>query len=242
MKQKVGMSVGVVMLPATVRDHPVLWAALSHEVCGHDVVHADDGLLPEMAAAVQSLFAPVSAPRKPLDGASLNALIWSHWMDEAAADVYGVLNIGPAFVLNLAAFLAAFRARLAMDFQNKPRPATPAVSTDAAPQEDKTIDDHPVDVLRLHLAAGAIEAMGALDSARRSAYLDSVEAVAATLAAGAKEVSLAGPVPGPAGPIPVETKIPRAEAAAAAPRRQGDCDPQVQAAERAFDSADRDLG
>jgi hypothetical protein len=216
MKQKVGMSVGVVMLPATVRDHPVLWAALSHEVCGHDVVHADDGLLSEMAATVRSLFAPASAPRKPLDGAGLNALIWSYWMDEAAADVYGVLNMGPAFVFNLAAFLAAFRARLAMDFQNKPRPAKPAVSTDAAPREDKTMDDHPVDVLRLHLAAGAIEAMDALDATRRSAYLDSVEAVAATLAAGAKEVSLAGLVPGPAGPILVETKIPLAETAAAA--------------------------
>jgi hypothetical protein len=205
MKQKVGMSIGVVMLPATVREHPVLWAALSHEVCGHDVVHADAGLLPEMAVAARALFAHDT----------LNALIWSYWMDEAAADVYGVLNMGPAFVLNLAAFLAAFRARLAMDFQNKPRPAKPAISTEAAPHQDKTMDDHPVDLLRLHLAAGAIEAMSALNAAKRSDYLHSVEAVAELLAAGAKEISLEGIVIG--GPAePVKAKVPLAEAAAAA--------------------------
>lgn len=205
MKQKVGMSIGVVMLPATVREHPVLWAALSHEVCGHDVVHADEGLLPEMAVAARRLFARDS----------LDALIWSYWMDEAAADVYGVLNMGPAFILNLAAFLAAFRARLPVDFQNKPRPAKPAVSTDAEPHEDKTMDDHPVDVLRLHLAAGAIEAMNGLNAAKRSDYLHSVEAVAELLAAGAKDISLEGTVVG--GPAePVKAKVPLAEAAKAA--------------------------
>jgi hypothetical protein len=218
MKQKVGMSIGVVMLPAPVRNHPVLWAALSHEVCGHDVVHADDGLLPEMAAAVSALFAPDFESRKHPDSKTLNALIWSYWMDEAAADVYGVLNMGPAFALNLAAFLAAFRARLAVDFQGKARPTRPALATEASPHEDHTLDDHPVDLLRLHLAAGAIEAMSALDAAKRSDYLHSVEAVAEAVADGAREVSLTGIVPGPAGPIPVEAKIPLAEAAAAARR------------------------
>src|SRR5436190_5825809 len=54
MKDKVGVSIGVVSLPATYRDHPVLWSALSHEVGGHDVVHADAGLVAEMAGKTRS--------------------------------------------------------------------------------------------------------------------------------------------------------------------------------------------
>jgi len=96
MKQKFGLSIGVVSLPATYRDHPVLWAGLSHEVGGHDVVHADDGLVAEMVTKTRALLTPHFAPRRHLDTATLNALIWSFWMDEAAADVYGILNMGPA--------------------------------------------------------------------------------------------------------------------------------------------------
>ncbi len=48
MQQKVGVSIGVVSLPATYRDHPVIWAGLAHEVGGHDITHADGSLLEEM--------------------------------------------------------------------------------------------------------------------------------------------------------------------------------------------------
>ena len=50
MMEKFGTPIGMVSLPATYRDHPVLWACLSHEVGGHDVVHADVGLVEEMQA------------------------------------------------------------------------------------------------------------------------------------------------------------------------------------------------
>jgi hypothetical protein len=43
MFKRFGTPIGVVSLPATYRDHPIVWASLSHEVCGHDVVHADEG-------------------------------------------------------------------------------------------------------------------------------------------------------------------------------------------------------
>ena len=112
MKQKFGVSIGVVSLPATYRDHPVIWAGLSHEVGGHDVVHADAGLLEEMVKqGAARCWRRISHRGAITTTAALNALIWSYWMDEAAADVYGVLNMGPIFALNLAGFLAAFRAR-----------------------------------------------------------------------------------------------------------------------------------
>jgi hypothetical protein len=46
---------GVVSLPAVYRDHPVLWTSLSHETGGHDVIHADVDLMPEMQAGVIKL-------------------------------------------------------------------------------------------------------------------------------------------------------------------------------------------
>jgi hypothetical protein len=221
MQQHFGMSIGVVSLPATYRDHPVIWASLSHEVCGHDVVHADDDLLPEMIAATRALLAPGFAPRKHLDTATLNALIWSYWMDEAAADVYGALNMGPAFIFNLTAFLAAFRARIAVTVHHKPRPAKPVVSTEAHPRDaehgDNKMDDHPIDILRLHLAAGAIEAMTALSAKKRADYVAGVEALAEAVAGGAKEVTIEGIIDvGPADRIPIKAAIPMSEAAAAA--------------------------
>src|SRR5690349_5040991 len=158
MLKRFGTPIGVVSLPATYRDHPIIWASLSHEVCGHDVVHADEGLLPELTEAVRTALAPHFAPGKNADPATLNALIWSYWMDEAVADVYGVMNMGPLFPINLGAFLAAYRARLGRQREAE----HPLLSTEALQRPDGSMDDHPIDVLRLHLAIGAIESLGEL--------------------------------------------------------------------------------
>jgi hypothetical protein len=196
MRQFFGVSIGVVSLPATYRDHPVIWASLTHEVCGHDVVHADEGLVPEMVAAVRARLAPNFKPRKNLDTAALNALIWSYWIDEAAADVYGVLNMGPSFPLNLAAMLAAFRGRIVVDRKHQPRPAKPLVATRADPLDhehgDDKMDNHPIDLLRFYLAAGAIETMTKLNAGARADYVASVEAVTKAVAGGATEISVKG--------------------------------------------------
>jgi hypothetical protein len=196
MHQYFGLPIGIVSLPATYRDHPVIWASLTHEVCGHDVVHADDGLVPEMVAAVRAKLAPGFAPRKNLDTAALNALIWSYWIDEAAADVYGVLNMGPSFPLNLAGLLAAFRGRINVDLRHQPRPAQPLVSTRADPRDhehgDDKMDDHPIDLLRFYLAAGVIETMTKLNAGKRADYVADVEAVAKAVAGDATEISVKG--------------------------------------------------
>jgi len=217
MQQHLGIAIGIVSLPATYRDHPVIWSVLSHEVCGHDVVHADDGLLGEMIGAMQTLLAPNFSPHKRLDAAALNALLWSYWMDEAAADVYGVLNMGPAFAPSLAAFLAAFRGHL----KGGKRPDAPTVATDASPRDneggDDTLQDHPIDLLRFYLLLGAIDAMPKLDSAKRAAYVASIEAIATLIGGGANTIHVEGMVNlGPGKRIPVKDDIPLQQATDAA--------------------------
>jgi hypothetical protein len=216
-----GIEIGIVSLPATYRDHPVIWSVLSHEVCGHDVVHADAGLLAEMTEAVQGLLAPDFSPHGRLDNAALNALLWSYWMDEAAADVYGVLNMGPAFAPSLAAFLAAFRCHIKTDVKGEPPPAKPVVAVEASPRDneggDDTLEDHPVDILRFHLMLGATEAMAKLDAAKRADYVAAIEGIARVIGGGADTIHIQGQVRlGSGQPIPVKADMPLAEAAAAA--------------------------
>ena len=119
-QQALDSSIGVVSLPSVYRDQPVLWAALAHETGGHDVVHADADLLPQLRDGVQKLFpgGTVGATGQ-VSMQRLQGILWAYWMDEAVADVYGVLNIGPTFGINLAAFFAALNNA----FHPSPTPA-----------------------------------------------------------------------------------------------------------------------
>jgi hypothetical protein len=190
MKEKFGLSIGVVSLPATYCNDPVIWAGLSHEIGGHDVVHADAGLVEEMESKTRALLAPVFKPRRNHDNATLNALIWSYWMDEAAADVYGVLNMGPSFALNLAGFLAAFRAKR----RGQTAAGDPFVTNDTAVLPNGDMDAHPVDLLRFQIAIGAVEGLKGLSAGRRNDYVASIEAVADLVGFGVTEIGLRGRV------------------------------------------------
>jgi len=190
-----GAAVGIVSLPSTYRDDPVIWAALAHETGGHDVLHADTNLLPELEEGVRNLFGGTPAPgKKPTDQQFLG-LLWSYWMDEAASDVYGLLNIGPTFALNLAAFFAALIARFGMD-QHKPIGRFPFLSADSGPDapNDPALDVHPTDLLRLYLAIGVIQSLTNLSPATRTAYISDIETIAGLCAQGATEITINGAI------------------------------------------------
>lgn len=190
-----GGAVGVVSLPSTYRDHPVLWASLAHETGGHDVLHADEGLLPELRQAVGTFFGGGVIP----SGGQITVnqflgLLWSHWMDEAASDVYGVMNIGPEFGLNLVTFFAALSERI----QPTGKPSL-RTSSGPAPQTG-VLDPHPTDTLRPYLIKGATEALQGLSGARRNQYAEDLAGLAQLTGGDAATVKLQGLIP--TGPRP----------------------------------------
>jgi hypothetical protein len=219
MQQEFDIDVGVVSLPSAMRDQPILWASLAHEVGGHDVLHADDGLLEEIARKLKQHFGGGTIHSGgTITLSQLLSLIWPWWVDEAASDIYGLLNIGPTFALNLAFFFASFRAPKGGLKPNDP----PRLETDSGFQLDdpaKALDVHPTDILRLSLAIGAIQSLTALSQSTRSAYISDLRQLITLCGAGAQSVRLVGNVftdNSHATPVQVEVPIAPMQAAAEA--------------------------
>lgn len=201
----VGSSVGIVSLPSTYSDHPVIWAALAHETGGHDIVHAIPGLLADLTALPLAL-APSLVASLGVDAwnAQMLGMLWRYWIDEAAADVCATLNMGPSFALNFTALLAAFHSR------SGPTPA-PALWTSAIAQPGQPLDPHPVDILRLGLAIGAVGSLQGLNVATRQSYVLLLSQIAQAFGAATDTVTITGeiPVPGSAS-IPLTLTLPLA--------------------------------
>ncbi|GEM_PF-580281 len=178
-----GGNIGVVSMPSTFMDHPFLFGSLAHETGGHDVIHADHGLMQELRQQVYSVF-PASADQ-------WKAVLWDYWMDEAAADIYGVLNMGPSFGYNLAMLLAVFIGQFA-----KPKAKTPALRNASGTDENGDFDVHPTDLLRLGLIQGAVETLSGLNQSTRNSYIDELTALGAFLGTGATTIELMGTATG----------------------------------------------
>jgi hypothetical protein len=194
--------VGVVCLPSTYIDHTLLWSVLAHEAGGHDVLSADATLLPELEGDVRSLMGggPIY-PGKKWSRAQFLGFLWQYWLEESAADVYAVLNMGPAYALAVAAYTAALNhhiykaVQLELEQQLEQasgRPEEPRIREaltiilDRVERGEKgpilnvgpsgrpgmhDLDTHPTDILRLHLLKGAIESLVGLQEDRQKYYL-----------------------------------------------------------------------
>lgn len=205
-----GAAIGVVSLPAVYRDHPVLWTSLSHETGGHDVIHADVNLMPEMRAKVrQALGGPDTiSSTANLTQQQTIALLWDYWMDEAAADIYGVMNVGPIFGHNLAVFFAALNAQATQT-------DTPSLRTQSGfdPNDpNQALDPHPTDLLRLSLVQGAVQGLTGLAKNTITAYSADYDALAKICAPDATKIDIAGNVLlGPGQVVPVQASFPLAD-------------------------------
>jgi hypothetical protein len=177
MAKETGSAVGVVSLPASYRNHPILWSTLAHEVCGHDVVHTDPTLIPELVKEVRKLFVGRNfSPREKPDINNLNALLWSYWIDEAVSDVYAIMNMGPTYALILIALISSMVMR--DQIESGSRKGLGKLPNKSEPLDvdrgDMRMDGHPTDILRPYVALGAIEALKGLSSKVRKAYSKAV--------------------------------------------------------------------
>jgi len=174
-KDLASIPIGVVSLPGSYREHPLLWPSLAHETGGHDVLHADPGLLRELANGVANL------PHLPPGIGRL----WAGWMDEAASDVYGLLNIGPSFAISLSAFFYALRASTA-----RRKPKLGAISNMLQVQGNVPLDVHPVDILRIPLAIGVTSQLTSLSASAKSQWLDVLGSLVTEAAGGATAIDV----------------------------------------------------
>jgi len=203
-KSLIGAGIGVVSMPATYANDPLIWAALAHETGGHDVTHADAGLLDELAQNILMALAGMPPPQ----GISREDLaqLWAYWIDEASADVYGILNIGPAFAPNLAVFFSALGA------EGADVPPTLRMESGFDPNDpSQALDPHPTDILRLHLAAGVIDMLAGLSKDSRDKYNQMIDDLAAMLATGST-VTIKGNIPLSRDNLqPIDVQVPLAD-------------------------------
>ena len=167
---RLGMEMSVVSMPPAYARNIALWAALGHETGGHDILHADEGLLAEIATLVErrildagkkrplrGTFAQVNGRRVPV--AEFAAYYWKHCIDETASDVCGLINLGPAAGVGLAVLLIPIR-------------------NNTLPTVNHVEDVHPIDALRIFLAAEVVEDIPDLELSLARAWSKALAAVA----------------------------------------------------------------
>ncbi len=142
----------IVNLPPSNARHGILaWAALGHEIGGHDILHADTGLLPELADKVNQALNNVNLGDPFPD-------YWSERIDETASDVLGILNMGPAAGVGLIGYFRGLNAAFTGS----------AVLRNNGPDQDP----HPADILRGFLAASCVRRLGFSGAAAWAAAIE----------------------------------------------------------------------
>ncbi|CAM0117262.1 hypothetical protein [Rhabdochlamydiaceae symbiont of Dictyostelium giganteum] len=131
-----GVKVGIVNVPKRYAEgSAIAWGCLGHEVAGHDILATYPGSRKELEEKI----------RQNLINQNLSLTLehWENRVEETAADILGVLNMGPAAAFSLIAFLRILRS-------------TPSQTLIA---EVYLKDKHPADLARGFLLANAVSFM-----------------------------------------------------------------------------------
>jgi hypothetical protein len=165
------MNMAVVSLPPAYSRNIALWSANGHEVAGHDILHADEGLLNELEhVIVEEMHNSDILNNKSIEYygrqiplSEFAGLYWRHTMDEAASDILGLLNIGPAAGVCGALIFISF---------------TEAASGKRILRNNNRVGAvHPIPALRVLLAADVIRNIPQLDYAQSKKWADSLESL-----------------------------------------------------------------
>jgi len=131
------LNAAIVSLPPNARLGGLLaWTTLPHETAGHDVLHADKGLIDELKNVIYS------GLMKKFPTTPFLASYWSQCVDETMSDICGLLNGGPAVGMGLVGY---FRGMFGGHLRN----------IGALPPGDT----HPIDILRGFIAARVVSQM-----------------------------------------------------------------------------------
>jgi hypothetical protein len=165
------MNMSVVSMPPAYAKNIALWSAIGHETGGHDVLHADEGLLNELEDVVVEQIMKddklkghqVKYNGRQLSLAEFGARYWKYTMDETASDVCGLLNLGPAAGIGLAVLL--------ISIIEKRTGKRNLVSS------GPISDVHPIHAVRVLLAADVIRNIPDLDASAASSWSDALERI-----------------------------------------------------------------
>ena len=155
------MKMSIVSLPSTYSDNIALWPLCAHE-CYHDIIHADEGLLNELEDVIYNEL--IEDPSDELKEkiwwngsnsssvAQFAAKYWRTTMEETAADVCALLNVGPCAGISF--------ALLALSLNNNTLESSSSIA-----------DPHPNEALRISLAAEVTKQFEELDVTVRNEYV-----------------------------------------------------------------------
>lgn len=108
---KVGVKAAIVCLPPEHRTGGLLaWSSLGHEIAGHNLLRAQQGLIRELSGKV--LKAVNNKGKRQFPKAKCIdrlATYWSERVEELASDVLGVLNMGPSSAIGFVGYLRGAR-------------------------------------------------------------------------------------------------------------------------------------
>ena len=170
-----GFKVGTIVIPAGYLKVPLLWGVLGHEVGGHYVLTAckDDRLLYELKTKVYY--------KVLKDYPKQVALLWRYWTEEAAADVCGVLNLGPSFGISAISFYTA------QMYRGKWTSSKEEISG----VYDKD-NEHPIQMLVPCVISGAVDALKDLSESRKHRYMAQLDEIATFFSSEKKAIRFPG--------------------------------------------------
>ena len=156
---------GTIVIPAGYLKAPLLWSVLGHEVGGHYALTADRGdkLLSELRSKIYDMVLDQFPNKKAM------AAIWMHWAEETAADVCGVLSLGPSYGKGMIHYYTAQLPSAGWSDKTSSRSLETVSST---------LDNHPTPVLVPYVISGAVKALSGLSASRKFRYTAQIEEIA----------------------------------------------------------------